>query len=255
MDYDYMQIVSEINKKGYCLIDKFWDDDLDIEIQEFFKNNLISLKSKAKIDKFGNKCFSIADKEINKNPFDKIQNSKTFIDLYKNIFKINNLNLPNEADVHNVISYAENHKNLNNFHSTELHFDAFYLTIIIPIKRSKDNSPNSSGRLTIFPNIRNFSTNSIKNYLIKIIIQNKIVRFLFGTKIFKKIFNFKTISININQILLFYGYRSLHGNEALKNNNVKVNAIFHIYNPHKNSIIDKYIFKRNKKIRFKKLNN
>ena len=253
MQLNYSKICNEIEKNGYRIINKFWDNKIESEIEDFYQKKILSLKQITKIDKHGNKCFAVADNEIKDNPFNTIKNSKTFVDLYKSILKYNNINPTEEIDVHNVISFAENQKKTNTSLSTELHFDAFCITIIIPIKRSSDSQSNSTGKLTLYPNIRNFSSSSIKNYIVKFLIQNRITRWIFNTSYMKKKLNFKVLKTSEKDILVFYGYRSLHGNEALSNNNLKVNAIFHIFNPHKNSKIDKYIFNRNKKIRNKKL--
>ena len=255
MNYDLNDICKKLEKDGYCLIDKFWDKNLDLEIENFFNNNIRPLEKKTKIDEYGNRCFSIADNEIQNNPFDKIKKSKEFIDMYKKILAYNNIETNTDLDIHNVISYQKNEKNLNKTISSKLHFDAFYLTIIITIKKSNDDLSGSTGSLILYPNLRKKSKSSINNYLFKFIFQNLIARWILNFSFFKKKLRATTISVGNNKVILFYGYRSLHGNEALKNSNLKVNAIFHVFNPHKHSKLDNFIFNRNKKIRNNKINN
>ena len=254
MNYNLNDICEKLEKNGYCLIDKFWDKKLDLEIENFFNHNIKPLEKKTKIDEYGNRCFSIADNEIENNPFNKIKESKEFKNIYKKILKYNNIEINDDLDIHNVISYQKNEKNLNLNLSSKLHFDAFYLTIIITIKKSVNDTKGSTGSLILYPNIRKKSSNSINNYLIKIMFQNLFTRWILNLSFFKKKLKAITITGQDNKVLLFYGYRSLHGNEALKNYNLKVNAIFHIFNPHKKSKLDNFIFNRNKKIRNNKLN-
>ena len=78
MDYNYREICSKIENEGYCLIDKFWDDTIDAEINKFYENSLKPLIKKTSIDKFGNRNFSVADDEIKNNPFNSIKNSEHF---------------------------------------------------------------------------------------------------------------------------------------------------------------------------------
>ena len=254
MNYNLNDICEKLEKNGYCLIDKFWDKKLDLEIENFFNHNIKPLEKKTKIDEYGNRCFSIADNEIKNNPFNKIKELKEFKNIYKKILKYNNIEINDDLDIHNVISYQKNEKNLNQNLSSKLHFDAFYLTIIITIKKSVNDLKGSTGSLILYPNIRKKSSNSINNYLIKMMFQNLFTRWILNLSFFKKKLKATTISGQNNKVLLFYGYRSLHGNEALKNSNLKVNAIFHVFNPHKNSKLDNFIFNRNKKIRNNKLN-
>jgi len=254
MNYDLNNICEKLEKNGYCLIDKFWDKELDLEIENFFNNNIQPLEKKTKIDEYGNRCFSIADNEIEKNPFNKIKELKQFKDIYKKILTYNNIEISNDLDIHNVISYQKNEKNLNKNISSKLHFDAFYLTIIITIKKSIDSVSGSTGSIILYPNLRKKNKSSINNYLFKFIFQNFFTRWILNLSFFKRKLKATTISAKNNQVLLFYGYRSLHGNEALRNYNLKVNAIFHIFNPHKKSKLDNFIFNRNKKIRNNKLN-
>ena len=149
MNYDLIDICEKLEKDGYCLIDKFWDKKLDLEIENFFNDNIKPLEKKTKIDEYGNRCFSIADNEIQNNPFDKIKKSKEFIDMYKKILAYNNIETNNDLDIHNVISYQKNEKNLNQTISSKLHFDAFYLTIIITIKKSNNDLSGSTGSLIL----------------------------------------------------------------------------------------------------------
>lgn len=253
MDYNYREICSKIENEGYCLIDKFWDDTKDAEINKFYENSLKPLIKKTSIDKFGNRNFSVADDEIKNNPFKSIKNSEHFQNLITNVLKINNIKISKKLDIHNIIAFQKNELNKNTNISSNLHFDAFYLTIIIPIKKSKNTLPGRGGSLILYPNIRGLASNSIFNYTIKLFTQNFIFRKIIRNQFLKKYLNYKVVSSEEKKLLIFYGYKSLHGNEAILDKNYKVHSIFHIYNPHKDSIIDKWIFKRNANIRKNKL--
>ena len=131
MKYNYEEICSNIEKDGYCLIDKFWSKELDEKIEMFYQKTLEPLVKNTSIDKFGNRAFALADEEIDDNPFNLIKNSDEFTKLCKNILKINKINVDKNLDIHNVIALQKNEQNTNLGISSKLHFDAFFLTIII----------------------------------------------------------------------------------------------------------------------------
>ena len=255
MNYNYDEICSKIEKEGFCLVDKFWDDKQDAEIDKFYENSIKPLIKKTSIDKFGNRNFSVADDEIKNNPFKSIKNSEHFQNLITNILKINNIKTSKQLDIHNIIAFQKNELNNNAKISSNLHFDAFYLTIIIPIKKTRNSLPGRGGSLILYPNIRSLSSSSIFNYTIKLLTQNFIFRKIIKNQFLKKYLNYKIVSSEEKKLLIFYGYKSLHGNEAILDKNYKVHSIFHVYNPHKDSIIDKWIFNRNANIRKNKLIN
>tara|TARA_B100000029_G_scaffold198798_1_gene197116 strand:- start:2794 stop:3558 length:765 start_codon:yes stop_codon:yes gene_type:complete len=252
---DINKIYNDLEKNGYAIIDKFWDQKISNEIDDYYTNNLLPLIKDTKIDKFGNRNFSLADDELDNSPFEKIKKSSDFINLYENLLKMNHIQIKNKIDVHNVVMLQKNEIDTNFKVSSKFHFDAFYLTAIFPIKIPEDKKKDNFASLIIYPNIRNIAMSSYTNYIFKFLTQNSICRKIANYNFIKKIFNSKVVDLQENKIILFYGYRTYHGNQAMKSNNLKAQAIYHIYNPHKESRIDNYVFNRNKKIRKNKLVN
>ena len=253
MNYKIDSIFNELKINGYAEIDQFWDESLELEIEDYYHKKFLILEKNSSVDKYGNRNFALADEELINSPFEKIKKSPIFINLYSKLLELNNINT-DLIDIHNILSYQKNDYESKYQMSSKFHFDAFYITIIIPVKTPKKKSNDGGATLLLYPNLRKLASNSIFNYLTKFFIQNLFLRYLFFNSLTRKYLKPKKIKIDKNKILIFYGYRSLHGNTQLKYNNIKVQAIYHIFNPHRDSIIDRYVFSRNNKVRKNKLN-
>ena len=250
---NYNQIINDIKTQGYAEINSFINKDLKNEINNYFDSNIKNLLKNSKIDQFGNKSFALAGNELENTPIAKIKNLDEFKNLYRQILKKNSININDHIDVHNLLTVQENYNvNVHAKNSTLFHFDAFYLTILIPIKIPKINN-SGAGELIIFPIWRNISFSSLFNFFIKLLTQNRLFRLLINTNYLQKILKSKKIFLTDDKIQIFYGYRQFHGNAPLSNKNLRVTLLHHIFRPHKDSYVDKYIFKRNELIRKNKL--
>ena len=177
MNYDILKICEDIEKNGYTFVEKFWGRDTDRKIEEYYESVLEPLIKKTSIDRFGNRNFSLADQEAKNNPFEEIKNSKVFIALYTSILKFNKINIKETISVHNVIALQKNEVETKYKVSSELHFDAFYLTIIIPIKTPLNPDKGTDASLILYPKIRKIASNSLFNYITKFLIQNSLTRY------------------------------------------------------------------------------
>lgn len=239
---DFKFINSELNIKGYA------------EIQNFINKNQLSLIKKFiedKKKKLNKDNFSLANNELAHPVFDQIIKSKEMNMLISNILKkyVNNA----DYETHVVLGVRSNSSEKPNIKNLiKFHFDAYFLTINIPIsipKKNSSNLNNSSGDLLIIPNIRNFNTNLIKNIFFKLFFQNFITQFIMSMKVFHKLFNVKRLSLKNNKIYLFFGYRTLHGVDNNYENDERTTLLLHIHNPHSGSKFDNYIKSKHKKQR------
>jgi len=232
---NYNNIIKELETKGYAEIDNFISNENIRNVNKF-----IDLKK----NEFNSDNFSLADNELSHNVFNEIKNSKKFIDLYENILKSQNIfiNSKEKRDFHTVLGVRKG-KEIKFKKPIMYHFDAFLITINIPIKVPENNV--NDGKLVVWPNIRRIQKNMITNFAIKLLFQNKLARYLINLNILQSNLNIKKFSLNKDKIYIFYGYRSLHGVDKLGNKNERTTLLYHIYNPHKDAFLNKYILKRN----------
>ncbi len=243
MDFKYIN--HELNNKGYVEIDNFLSINQISRIKNFINNKKTLLKKDN---------FSLANKELEDNVFNEVIFSKEVENLSNNILA--NI-APNFEDIekHVVLGVRDNSSKPKNqaVKRTAFHFDAYFLTINIPITMPEDmkseNSKNKSGDLLLLANLRNFNTNIIKNLFMKLIFQNIFMRYLLSIKKFTNFFQIKRIKLSNSKIYLFYGYRTLHGVDTNFETGERTTFLIHLHNPHSGTYFDKYIKNKHKKQR------
>ena len=232
---NYDEIINELDEIGYSEIDNFLSYEEKNQINEF-------IETKKKLFKSEN--FSLADGHLDHEVFHKIRQNTFFKELSIKILKKNQINgnLDGIKDFHNVLGVRKPQENQNS--TIKFHFDAFLITIIFPIAVPQGDEKN--GNLLIFPNMRSLSRISLYNFFIKFITQNNFFRKMINKNFARKLFKMKSFDLDTNKILIFYGYRSFHGVDNLGKNKYRSTLLFHIFNPHKDTLINDLVLKRNK---------
>ena len=218
-----LDCINKLEKEGfYCfenLIDKSQLDSLVQLVKEKLSEN-------------NNKYFFLADQKLNNT----IINDKEFISIFEKIFENISLNLnlknPNKQE---KVSYR-------------YHFDAHLFTVLVPIiipEREKSHN----GDLIIFPNIRKVINSLYLNIIQKIIFQNRFTKFLLKNNY---IFKNKSVLLKLKpgNVYIFYGYRTLHGNQSIDYRDVRATLLLHFYD----IFNDSKLIKLNRKLRLKNEN-
>ena len=212
-----MNIIEQINKKGfYKLTNLINQDDLD------------SLKSEVqkKITSIGQKNFrldniGLEDTFINKAKF--IEKIDTFIRNTSDQLELENYKNKKLYKILRVIN-GGNQKN----ESHKYHFDAHYLTLLIPIF-IPNNKNNLNGDLVIFPNLRKVHRNIFLNVIQKLFFQNFFLSKLLNTNLFKKLLKAKILKLEPGNAYIFFGFRTLHGNQEINNHDLRATLLVHFY--------------------------
>ncbi len=238
MNTETDNILKIIESKGYYDSDKILStDDLE-ELQ-----NMVNLK----IQKYGKKNLWLNEKLLKgtyaSNDIFKAKILKIFQDIC-NQLDIKDYNKHEAYKVLRVISGSKQKKE-----SHKYHFDAHLLTMVVPIFiPNRDNSGN--GDLIIYPNLRKITNNIFKNILQKLFFQNSIFRIILSKNFFKRLFNYQRLILKPGSIYIFYGFRTLHGNLEINENDVRATLLLHFYDVFQDSQLVKY----NRSRRIKKEN-
>ena len=205
-------------------------------------NSLIELVRK-KLNENNKKYFFLADQKLNNTIINNYKFISKFEELFKNLSL--NLNLKNfdKQKIYKVLRVITGNKNEKE--SYRYHFDAHLFTVLVPIIIPKRENSNN-GNLIIFPNIRKIIKSLLLNIIQKIFFQNRITKFLLKNNY---IYKNKVTLLNLKpgNVYIFYGYRTLHGNQSIDPRDVRATLLLHFYDIFNDSKLIK--FNRNIRIR------
>ena len=242
-NFNLNKIKSDLKENGFCIIDNIFEENINNQFKNVAKEN---------ITKYKNKKFSLHERYFNKSFLDELINSNEIISFFKSI-NIDNLSYKGEYNYHFLLNHTPRSKNNNS--KLNFHFDAYLLTMIIPINTDQKQNNTKAMSLEIIPNIRKITNSMLLNLIYKIFFQNKIFRKFSNSSYFKYFFKSKNIVINFDQIIIFNGFRSLHSASISKSklNDEKTRLIFHIFNPFNKNFINNFIFDKIQKDRDNKV--
>lgn len=121
-------------------------------------------------------------------------------------------------------------------HSLRFHYDSYVLTALIPIE-----IPTSGprGDLLIIPNARKIRASYGANLLDKVLLDNSLSQKWLKRKAANGGSDIVRLSLMPGNLYFFWGYRSIHTNEACSPDKVRATALFHYANPHEDSMINR----------------
>ena len=114
-------------------------------------------------------------------------------------------------------------------HSLKFHYDSYVVTSLVPIE-----IPTSglTGDLVLLPNTRGIRTSYVANLVDKLLLDNAVTQFLLRTLMKLRLLPLARIKPVPGNLYFFWGYRSIHTNEACDPDKIRATALFHFANPH-----------------------
>jgi len=125
--------------------------------------------------------------------------------------------------------------------SNAFHYDATLLTMLVPI--FTPDQGEERGDLILFPNLRKVRSWVFINVIEKALLQNKLCRKLISACIHRNLLKPATFHVVPGHIYFFWGYRSLHANQACDPAFRRATALFHFGDPHAGSPVTRLILK------------
>lgn len=117
-------------------------------------------------------------------------------------------------------------------HSLIFHYDSYLITALIPVTIP---TVGKRGDFLLFPNRRRVRAYYATNLLDKLLLDNKITQFLLRTLTRSGNASLTRIELVPGNAYFFWGYRSVHTNEACDPEAVRATALFHFADPHVDS--------------------
>jgi hypothetical protein len=126
------------------------------------------------------------------------------------------------------------------------HYDSYVVTALVPIEMS---SEGRAGDLLIYPNTRKIRSSYMMNACDKVLLDNPITQRLLRACINFKQLNPMRVKLVPGHIYFFWGYRSIHTNEACDPGKVRATALFHYANPHRSAATE-HVDPRRRPVKF-----
>lgn len=228
-------IAEDIEKKGYHC----WENAIPSEALESLQSNLVRASAQQK----GN-YFALHGKDrIGESLLSELSEDKALIKLFGDLYYHSTKTTAKSEKILPVLRCIQGQGGLRE--SNCYHFDASLVTMLIPIAIPSEG--NRNGDLIIFPNIRKLRSSVWINILEKAILQNrfsrKIVTWLISAGFLRPL----TLKLTPGNLYFFWGYRSLHANEACDPGVQRATALFHFGDPHQDSFATRVVAKMNRR--------
>jgi hypothetical protein len=117
-------------------------------------------------------------------------------------------------------------------HSLIFHYDSYVVTALIPVKIPREGR---TGDLVMLPFQRGLRRTYFANLIDKVLLDNKATQWALRLMCKVGMLPLKRVKMIPGNIYFFWGYRTIHANEACDPANVRATALYHFANPHADS--------------------
>ncbi|MGH7090660.1 MAG: hypothetical protein ACREFQ_17330, partial [Stellaceae bacterium] len=158
-----------------------------------------------------------------------IGGTAAFRTLLARVYETGTGRTPPETPVYQVLRVLSGGTGLKE--AFQFHYDAYVVTGLMPIAIPQGEG-EKRGDLVIYPKLRGIRGNVLVNLVEKILLQNKLMRWVARLPATRRLFGAKLLRMEPGNLYLFWGYQSLHGNEPCFPSSTRATALFHFADPH-----------------------
>jgi hypothetical protein len=216
------QIADRINHDGFAVVENFVKYD-DLKTAQKFVKDAVAAN--------GGNCLHIDGHENLSGTFlYDLPKDPEFVKLCKGIFESGTGKPAPDTEFYQILRCLSG--DLVQKHSMVFHYDSYILTALIPILIPTEGKP---GDLIVLPNTRPLRKTYLHNLFDKMMLDNKYTQKRLKSlweRGSKRITKIKMVPGNL---YFFWGYRSIHTNEAVDPHNIRSTALLHLGNPHQGS--------------------
>ncbi len=110
------------------------------------------------------------------------------------------------------------------------HYDSYVVTALLPIHIPQQLP---AGDLLMYPNTRQIRGSYLTNAVDKVLLDNPATQWMLRTRVDASVLKPTRIKMQPGNLYFFWGYRSIHTNEACNPDMIRATALFHYHNPHR----------------------
>jgi len=161
-----------------------------------------------------------------------ITDQPRFIELLHRVYEAGARRKAPDQSIYQVLRCLKGNSGLR--HSLIFHYDSYVITALLPIIIP---SEGNAGHLVMWPNSRGIRSSYPLNMIDKILLDNKLTQRLLGYLVGRGGRWLKKVAMVPGNLYFFYGYRTIHANEACDPDKIRATALFHFGDPHAESAI------------------
>ena len=158
---------------------------------------------------------------------EKLSASSAFVNLLHQVYEQGSGHAAPNQSVFQVLRCLKGKSGLK--HALRFHYDSYVVTALLPVIIP---SQGSAGHLVMAPNWRPVRSSYLFNLFDKIILDNPATQFLLRHAFRSGLLKLKQIPMVPGNLYLFWGYRTVHANEACDPDKIRATALFHFGDPH-----------------------
>jgi hypothetical protein len=222
-----VDLVSNMNEVGFGVLPNY--------LQQTDLQNLREFVEDAVGAAGGEYVVFTGEKAVAGTLLDKLSVSPPFVKLLRQVYEVGTSRPAPNQSLYQVLRCLKGESGLK--HALRFHYDSYVVTALLPVIIPSEGSP---GHLVMAPNRRPIRSSYLFNLLDKIILDNPATQFLLRHAFRSRLLKLKQIRMMPGNLYLFWGYRSVHANEACDPDKIRATALFHFGDPHADSDLRRF---------------
>lgn len=216
------RLVADMNRNGYGMIPNYVSG-AELERMRLFVAEAIANAGHAYAGFVGKAA-------VAGSAFADLGDSPAFTDILKKVYEQGTRRPAPDSQPYQVLRCLAGES--GKAHSLIFHYDSYVVTALIPVEIP---SSDQSGDLVMLRPRRGVRTSYLANLFDKLLVDNKASQGLLRILHSKGLLSVRRIKMIPGNAYFFWGYQTLHANEACDPQAVRATAIYHFANPHDES--------------------
>jgi hypothetical protein len=222
-----VELVAEINRNGFGVLPGYLQPE-DLAKLRSFVEGAVSAAGEQYVSFTG-------EEPVKGTLLQVLSNSPSFADLLHRVYELGAGVPAPDQSLYQVLRCLKGESGLK--HALLFHYDSYVVTALLPVIIPTEGL---TGKLVMAPNVRPIRSSYLFNLIDKIILDNPVTQFLLRKAYRWDLLKLKQIPMVPGNLYFFWGYRSVHGNEACDPDKIRATALFHFGDPHANSRLRKF---------------
>jgi len=214
-----IDLVADMNRVGFGVLSGYLEPADLQDLRQFVETAVAAVG--------GEYVVFTGEEEVAGTLLEKLSASPPFVNLLRQVYEQGSGRPAPNQSIYQVLRCLKGKSGLK--HALYFHYDSFVVTALLPVIIP---SQGSLGHLVMAPNRRPVRSSYLLNLLDKIILDNPATQFLLRYAFRSGLLKLKRIPMVPGNLYFFWGYRTVHANEACDPDKIRATALFHFGDPH-----------------------